>query len=416
MKVISFLGTNDYKLTTFVWNNLEKETRFFPVAVAQFVQPEELFICATPTVQAHKNLEELTRDLEAMGTRYRVVSIPEGHSESDLWKIFNALTAVVSEGEQVVFDFTHSFRSLPFLAFLAVAYLQAAKKVKVDRVLYGAWEARDQTTNRSPVFDLTPFMRLLDWLTATDQFTQTGDARRLAALLNTGGEHAAQASQKLSQVSLAAFLCQPFALMREALTLDETLRRAEPELAQTAPPFGVLREHITSAFAQFGADDKDTRAMLRAQFRLIEWYFENKQLIQAMTLAREWLIDAVTWRLKSSLDFKSRDQIESAIHGLVRVGREETNQAPGKKRVSQVAGLNEYGRRIYDTWEERNELKALWVTLRPIRNALDHAEHQEDAMKIETITRKAEEEVMPRLRVLAKKWGLAEQDSSFGSE
>lgn len=406
MKVISFLGTADYKLTTFVWNGLEKETRFFPVAVAQFVQPDELLICATPTVQAHQNLAELKRDLERMGTRYRVVPIPEGHSESDLWEIFNALTNVVNEGEQVVFDVTHSFRSLPFLAFLAVAYLQVAKKVKVERVLYGAWEAREKTTDRSPVFDLTPFVRLMDWLTATDQFIQTGDARRLAALLNTGGKNAALASQKLSQVSLAAFLCQPFTLMREALTLDETLRQAEPELAQTAPPFGVLREQITKAFTQFGADRQDTSAMLRAQFRLIEWYLQNNQLIQAMTLAREWLIDAVTWRLQLPIDFSSRDQMERAINGIVRVGREEIYRETGEKRIFQVADLNEYGRRIYDTWLERDELKALWDNLSPIRNALDHAEHQKDAMKIEKITRKAKDEVMPRLRALAQKWGL----------
>lgn len=406
MKVISFLGTADYKLTTFRWNGLEKQTRFFPVAVAQFVQPDELLICATPTVQAHQNLAELKRDLERMETRYRVVPIPEGHSESDLWEIFDALTTVVNEGEQVVFDVTHSFRSLPFLAFLAVAYLQVAKKVKVERVLYGAWEARDQATNRSPVFDLTPFVRLFDWLTATDLFTQTGDARRLAALLNTGGKNAALASQKLSQVSLAAFLCQPFTLMREALTLDETLRQAEPELAQTAPPFGVLRKQITKAFTQFGADTQDTSAVLRAQFRLIEWYLQNNQLIQAMTLAREWLIDAVTWRLQLPIDFSSRDQMERAINGIVRVGREETHRETGEKRIFQVADLNEYGRRIYDTWLERDELKALWDNLSPIRNALDHAEHQKDAMKIEKITRKAKDAVMPRLRALAQKWGL----------
>ncbi|MCX7839788.1 MAG: TIGR02221 family CRISPR-associated protein [Anaerolineae bacterium] len=401
MKVISFLGTADYKRTTFVWNEMEKETRLFPVAVAHFIRPDELLICATPTVQSHSNLDELKRALEEMGTRYRIVPIPEGHSEADLWQIFGALTDAVGEGEQVVFDVTHSFRSLPFLAFLAVAYLQVAKKVKVERVLYGAWEARETIANRSPVFDLTPFVRLLNWLTATDQFIQTGDARRLAALLNTGGKNAARASEKLSQVSLAAFLCQPFTLMDEALTLDKTLRSAETELAQTAPPFGVLREQIIHTFAQFGADKSDPRAMLVTQFRLIEWYVKNNQLIQAMTLAREWVISAVTWRLQLPIDLNldARKQIEDAINGIVRIGRED---ATGEFRVTD---LNEHGRRINE-WQERDELKELWTHLSPIRNALDHAEHQKDAMKLKKIVNKAQNKVMPRLCALAEKWGL----------
>lgn len=411
MKVISFLGTADYKSTTFVWNGLGKETRFFPAAVAQFVQPDQLLICATPTVQQHKNLAELTREIEAMGVTCRAVPIPEGHSEADLWNIFDALTNIVQVGESVVFDVTHSFRSLPFLAFLAVAYLQAAKQVKVEKVLYGAWEARDQTTNRSPVFDLTPFVRLLDWLTATDQFTQTGDARRLAGLLSTGGKGAAaQASQKLSQVSLAAFLCQPFTLMREAITLDEILRRAEPELAQTAPPFGVLREQITSAFAAFGADEKDVPAMLRAQFRLIVWYHKNNQLIQAMTLAREWLIDGVTWRLGQPIDLErdARSKMEWAVSGLGRVDRNKlSDPLTNEKRKTRVTDLNEFAQLIYTTWPERDDLIGLWDILSTPRNALDHGEHQQDKMELVKIARSADQAIS-RLRALAEKWGLAE--------
>jgi hypothetical protein len=416
MKAISFLGTTDYKITTFVWNGLEKKTRLFPVAVVHFFQPEELVICATPTVQAHQNLAELKRDLDAMGSKYRVLPIPEGHREADLWEIFNALTNVVNEQEEIVFDVTLSFRSLPFLSFLAIAYLQIARKVKVNQVLYGAWEARDKETDRTPVFDLTPFVQLLDWLTATDQFVQTGDARRLAHLLNTGGKQAARASQKLSDVSLAAFLCQPFTLMDEALTLDNALRDAEAELIQTAPPFGLLREQIANTFAVFGADRQDMPMMLRVQFRLVEWYLKNNQLIQAMTLAREWLIDTVTWRLglPLTMEFTPRDRIERAISGITRVGREERNRETGEKRIFEIADLNEYGRRIYDTWEEREELVLLWNQLSPVRNALDHAEHQKDSMKIEKIIHKVQNEVMPRLRTLAEKWGLTDNTASQG--
>jgi CRISPR-associated DxTHG motif protein len=411
MKVISFLGTAGYKTTTYVWGDREHATQFFPAAVAHMLKPDKLLICATPTVQQHKNLGELTGQLDAARVAWQVVPIPEGHSETDLWAIFDALTAAVDQGETVTFDVTHSFRSLPILAFLAVAYLKVAKQVKVERVLYGAWEARDDATNRSPVFDLTPFVSLLDWLTATDQFVQTGDARRLAGLLDPQGKGkgaAAQASRKLSEVSLAAFLCQPFTLMREARALDQVLQDAEPELAQMARPFGVLREQITGTFGAFSADSRDAPASLRAQFRLIEWYYANNQLIQAMTLAREWLISAVTYRLGQPivLNLSARQVMEWAISGLPRVGREMTDEESGEKHVYTVSELNEYGRRIYDTWSERDDLIVLWNALSPVRNAFDHAEHQAGAMRLDRIVRKANEEVMPRLRALAQQWEL----------
>ena len=418
MKLISFLGIANYQTTTYVWQEQELETRFFPVAAAHFLQPAQMLVCATPTVEKHANLSELTNKLAEANVNYRVVPIPEGHSEADLWRIFDALTGVVEERETVAFDVTHSFRSLPFLSFLAVAYLQVAKKVRVERVLYGAFEAHDNT-NHSPVFDLTPFVTLLDWLTATDQFVKTGDARRLAQMLGADKSKRAamQASEKLSRVSLAAFLCQPFTLMQEAQSLGAVLQQAQPELAEQTLPFDVMREQITNTFGAFGADwSKNQSDGLRAQFRLIEWYYQNNQLIQAMTLAREWLISAVTLRLGLAIDLASnpRRQMERALSGVALVGHDVRDEQTGEKYVFQVSDLNAHGRVIYDTWAERDELIFLWQVA-DVRNALNHAEHKKGAMSLEKIAKKAEL-LKPRLQTLAIAWGFADGDSSLRSE
>lgn len=407
MKVISFLGLGRYETTTYVWQDQEYATRFFPTAVVRFLRPESVFICATPEVQDHQHLRDLRRELEIAGTPIEVLPLPRGHSEAELWTIFEALTAAVHEGETVVFDITHSFRSLPILAFLAVAYLKVAKEVRVERVLYGAYEARDQVTNRTPVFDLTPFLGLLDWLTATDQFVQTGDARRLATLLNPNGVgEAARAASALSRVSLAALLCQPRTLMREARTLDAFLRKAETELRQIARPFSVLRERISTTFGKFATDARHTEDALRAQFHLVQWYAANRQLIQAMTLAREWLIDAVTWRLGEPVVYQdeARRMMEWAVSGVAKVGkRDKTLQ-----RVFEVTDLNEWGLVIHSQWEERDELTRLWNVLRKVRNSLSHAEHQQDRMRLHRLKAKTNETIMPALLALAQRWKLAE--------
>lgn len=408
MKAISFLGPKPYKLTTYVYGDREKTTRLFAEALPTFFPDlERVLVFVTPTVEKSENLQVLR---EQLGDKLQPVPIPEGHSEQDLWVIFDALTNAVEEGERVVFDITNSFRSLPFLVFLAAAYLRSARNVDVVGVVYGAFEAGGEN-QRSPVFDLTPFVSLLDWLTATDQFIQTGDARRLAGLLNPTGAKkgaAADASNALSTVSLAAFLCQPFRLMSEAQQIDQRLRKAERALPNVPPPYAMLRDQIVGTFGAFGADfdSSHPEAALRSQLRMIEWYYANNQLIQAMTLAREWLINAVTYRLGLRVDLSpsARKTMEWAISGLSRVGVERTDPETGEKLVSNVADLNQYGREIYQQWTEREDLMATWDELSAVRNALAHVEHQKGPMKLEKIIKKAENEVMPRLMKLAQIW------------
>lgn len=407
MKIICFLGTTDYKQTTFVWNGQECITRFFPVAMAQFMHPEQILVCTTPTVRHSTNLAEMGAILEEGGVPWKVVDIPEGQSEADLWVIFDALTGVVESGETVTFDVTHSFRSLPFLAFLAVAYLRIARNVHVERVLYGAWEARDQAENRTPVFDLTPFVGLLDWMTATDQFVQTGSAKQLAELLHPQGKKggaAARASRTLSSVSMAAFLCQPFELMRSARELESALQNAESELEISAQPFGILREQIVSKFGRFNADyQTDPRAALCQEFQLLEWYFENGQLMQAITLAREWLIDAVAFRLDGQLDFspEARKIKERAISGLSQIGRRDKVTS----EIFSSENLGGNGKIIWD-WPEHELIERTWSAIQYPRNTLDHAGHQPSPILTETVQRNVKNKILPGLRELARQWDL----------
>jgi hypothetical protein len=408
MKAISFLGPTTYKLTTYVYGERERTTRLFAEALPTFFPDlERVLVFVTPLVEKHENLRTLR---EQLGDKLQPVPIPDGHSEQDLWEIFDALTRSVDEGEKVVFDITNSFRSLPFLVFLAAAYLRSARNVDVVGVVYGAFEAGGEN-KRSPVFDLTPFVSLLDWLTATNQFTKTGDARQLARLLNPSEASkgpAADAANALSTVSLAAFLCQPFRLMAEAQQIDQRLRRAERDLPNIPPPYATLRDQIVDTFGAFGAhfDSDQPEAALRSQLQMIEWYYANNQLIQAMTLAREWLISAVTHRLGLSVNLSpsARRTMEHAVSGLARVDTTRPDQETGERLTFTVADLNEYGRRIYQEWPERDDLKATWEQLSAVRNALAHTEHQLGPMKLEKISSKASQEVMPGLRKLAALW------------
>jgi CRISPR-associated DxTHG motif protein len=317
MKAISFLGIREYKHTCYTWQGNEFSTHLFPEAFVHFVQPDKLYICLTPTAKdgnKSTNWQELRQRFDDQGVNYEVLTIPEGHSEEELWQIFQKLTDAVEENEELYFDITHSFRSLPFLSFLAIAYLKAAKNVQVKGVLYGAHEARDDN-NQSPVFDLTAFVQLLDWLTAVNQFTATGNAEYLAKQLQTHhSDDLSQLAENVSQISLGLELLRPHHVAQAAYMLPTLLKGVKDQLP---PPFLLVAQPLNSAYAQFGiSQNPSPQEHLRVQLRMINWYFEKRRYVQALSMAREWVVSFLCFEFGLDIWEKTyREEMELLLSG-----------------------------------------------------------------------------------------------------
>lgn len=405
-KVITFLGINPRE-AVYEWKNRKYPARVTAQAIREFAQFDQMLVFVTE--DAKKQTFPLLADLG--DDRIRPVEIVDGKDTESMWKIFQTVVDNVQEGETVVFDITHGFRSLPFLAFLFIAYLKSAKNVTIEAVYYGAWEM--QQDGITPILDLTEFISMFDWLTATEQFVQTGNARGLSELLNPKNDVKGllfDAAATLDTISQAARLCQPFTLMQEVGRLGTALDQAQQELQIAAPPFGVLKNQIVAAFGQFQNDGSDVAEMLKTEFRLVEWYYQKGQIIQAVTLAREWLIDAVTYRLGQPLDYliDNRIPFEKAISGISLIGKPNPED---RERTFTENDLNRWGLELLN-WQERDHLAQLWIDLKNVRNPLDHAEHQRKKEKEKTLDalkklqNKIDEKVMPSLRDLAKTWNL----------
>ncbi len=408
-KIITFLGTKPLD-TIYEWKGKNYPGKVFAVALREFVEFDQMLVLTT--LEAEKTtwpvLAELSDD------RIIKVSIPDGINTDGMWGIFQAVIEKVNEGETVIFDITHGFRSLPFLAFLFAAYLKTAKRVEIEAIYYGAYDMAIQNDGKAPVIDLSQFVTMLAWISATDQFVQTGSANQLSKLLNQSGLTQGvlfDASNTLQSISQAALLCQPFTLMQEVSKLEPALLRAESELKLNARPFSVLREQIVDAYSQFQDDGKNISKQLQTEFRLIEWYYSKGQLIQAVTLAREWLIDAITYRLGEPLDFllDKRRPFEDAISGVALIGKSHPQE---RDRSFTENDLNPFGVQILK-WDNVEMLKQLWTDLKNVRNPLDHAEHQRkkeqqkslDAFK--KLQDKMNEKVMPVIRQIAREWNLS---------
>jgi CRISPR-associated DxTHG motif protein len=394
MKAISFLGaTQAYDTTYYLPDSRTHTAPFFPAALVRFYPVDTLLVFVTAGARSthYDHLHALAEDFVPS---ILPVDIPDGRDEAELWQIFAAVADAVAPQDRVIFDITHGFRSLPFLSFLAAAYLRAVKRVTLEAVLYGALEAGDRsvTPARAPVFDLSRFVTLLDWLTAADRFVRFGDARDLAGMLRdpgatpvhlaaAAGDRQAQqmagalkgAATAMERVALPLRLTRPLETMEAAATFDQALAAAQSTFSQWAPPLALVADEVRAAYAPFGlAEPLSAESLyqsLAVQRKLIEWYLEKEQILQAATLGQEWLISWVMgWLGELPLDNQmKRQQISSMLGAEAKRLREE--RARCKSSGDALSFIVER----LDSVPEPTRTLDLFTQLGQVRNDLNHA-------------------------------------------
>ena len=342
MKAITFLGAENARKTTYIMpepDGREHEADYFGVALARFYQDQDLdYMKVFVTEKAREmHWEDFKRQAEDYVDNLEAVEIPDGADEDELWSLFETVVDAVDEREEVIFDITHGFRSLPFLSLLAVAYLRQVKKIDLRAVLYGNFAASDKsvTPPRAPVIDLTGFVSLFDWMTAADRFIRFGDATDLAERLRKArppqqnkrpdpaereqSRGLSLAAKSLENVSLALRLIRPGEAMQASAELPSRLLDASRSIPANARPLDPLVHSIADAYAPLemprDQQEKDVVGQLECERRMINWLLERKQYVQAATIAREWIISWVMVQLEMDdiLDKDKRDEVEKAI-------------------------------------------------------------------------------------------------------
>ena len=204
---LSFLGTNDYVECSYSFKRqTARNVRFVQEALVglfcQDFEPEDR-ICILLTDKARKkNWEnstgrngEFTKGLaeRIVQTKASVqcVSIPEGHSEKEIWEIFNTLYNNLNSEDRVILDITHGFRFLPMLTMILLNYARFLKKITIEAIYYGAFEVlgpaykvKDMPVSErlAPIFDLTSFDALQLWSHGAENFVSFGNPDKISSL------------------------------------------------------------------------------------------------------------------------------------------------------------------------------------------------------------------------------------------
>ncbi|MCS6775372.1 MAG: TIGR02221 family CRISPR-associated protein [Chloroherpetonaceae bacterium] len=387
-KMLSFLGTGSYRATHYRHPDGEEvyETPFVQEALVEFYRPERLYVLLTPGAERNipkdadrSNWEALRERLEGRVELVPVRGVPEGASEAELWQMFDLVTGCFEPGDRVIFDLTHGFRSLPVIALIAVAFLRVACDVRVEGLVYGAFEARDPETGVAPLYDLLPIVTLLDWTTATDQFLKTGDAGDLSVLLREvqgrwyrerSGvarselpQHLNRLSDALEGVSAARALVRPLEATRALGALRGVLAEAAQEFDRWAPPFRLLLERVRQDCAAVALlEGAEPAEQVRAHRELIRWYLERRHYLHAALLAREWVVSVIALHAGGDwTDHAVREEVERALNAQARWEQgKEFQEAALRERVAALPEV------------QRETALRLWNRVGQLRNDLAH--------------------------------------------
>lgn len=418
LKAISFLGFNKrgYQETIYL-NPLNKQlktgeyrTKFIQEALAEFYQPDTLYVLLTKTAETgivdnhtESNWQTLQNKLTDKVNLQPIKNVPEGHSTNDIWTLFNMLTDCLQEGDRVLFDITNGFRSLPVLALIAVSYLRVVRQVEIEGLVYGAFDAKTQD-NKTPIYDLMPIVKLLNWTTATDQFIQTGNAQALANLLDTKEVTGQKLAQSIKGIAQGLQLLRPMDVMQEAAVLPERITAAESTISQTVPPFATLLRRIEEDYGTFGLSNptdyhKYPQTSLLQQLKMVEWYAQKGQTVQALSIAREWLPSLLCYHFRlDPLDKISRDEMELLLNGG-KIKDKDGNTIRESKYLDEWSNIPK---------KKKKPLNKLWggdFNLANLRNDVLHAGFRKNPKNSEYILEQTTK-IIKELKEVAKQWDL----------
>jgi len=417
---ISILGTSNYEACTYKLNGLvgTRDTRFVQEVTAAFScknwsGEDRILIFTTPEAESKNWLDDGHTDKETRkpiiqeGLRSRLaslklqpdiknISIPEGKNEDEIWEIFWILFNEINHDDEIVFDITHSFRSLPMLVLVVLNYAKVLKKVSLKGIYYGAFEAarplaavvdKNRGKRIVPIFDLGGFDVLLDWTVAIGVFMRSGDATLAAdlaarqtseVLKKTKGADAEAKNLKLISHLLADFTkdvstCRGLRLSDDIKKLKDSL--AQFKGANMSSPFNPLLDQLSDRLKVFDGDP------IKDGIRIAEWCAEHNLIQQGYTILRECLINYVCkgYRIDFS-NFEERVRIEENIGKDLSMWHE--CQQPKRK-----GGSGKIGTPLLCIFQGKLDLLKVFDQLFGLRNDINHAGMRRNPGSAKTLTK-----------------------------
>jgi len=398
---ISFLGTGmgdpdspepgyNQVVYQFEDGSPSQQTRFAQRAIIEKHDAESFDrICLLMTEQSKKRHHQLLLDeFNAIGCQldtqlYEDDSITTNQSAEQQWEWFDALQRLINDGDQVVFDFTHGFRSVPIIFSTAISFLQKVKRFELLHAYYGY--VYPKTTN-GEIIDMAKFYRINEWADGVARLVDTADASKLATLADEGQ---ADGFAALNDKALTDALRDLTDLIRNidiksiAAQADKALSLIQQKKQQCSGADEQLLNMVIDKFKDLALTidaDYDTH-YFELQLILVEMLLKHELYMQAFTVMRELLgslvyIEAADYLQKPENRNRPKARYELSELFLSAV-RSKPNKPPRIPKHEQ-AKFDSYVKPFYEKLTKLDyplvaELKRLEKALGEVRNGFNHA-------------------------------------------
>lgn len=350
---ISFLGTSNYSKCKYNINgNISEPVRFVQEALVKhyctdWTAQDRVFIFCTSQAK-EKNWDAagdkgLRCRLAALNLPVPVeeVDIKAGFSENEIWEIFSTVYKKLKPGDEIYFDVTHAFRSIPIFSIVLFNYSKFMKGTRLVTIHYGAFEASKEEASKeeaskvkvAPVIDLTNIARLQEYNQIASSLKDFGKVKKLIDVI--GNEQDMEADGAVSQLGRSiSELEECIALVEldniRKGTFIKNFRRNLVNVQNIPPPIKKILDEINKETGDF-VKTKDYKNIEAA----INWTIKHDMLMQTYPLAEEYII------------LRVKEELEKVLK------HPKTNDYWFKKYVAALLGMSDNTFNDKTKWDEK---------------------------------------------------------------
>lgn len=364
---ISFLGTSSYLNCNYCLSDNEKieNVEFVQEALIKIFfknvnENNHIYIFTTKKAKDNNYenklkiiLENLKKENEYKNINFSNIMIPEGKSEKQIMEIFENVYNSFEENDEIIYDITHSFRSLPMLGITVLFYAKFLKNIKIDGIYYGAFEVLGNPKDvpkipiekrNAPIFNLTSFANIIDWSFGVSFFIKYGNSDYISEIINdfkktlntkniisNKNERRElnaifnEIKNKVNEFSQNILACRGEKINKEFdyEYFNELLKKIEKLSNNFIKPMVPLIGKMNNKIIEYKKND------ILNGFRAVEWCVEHGLIQQGITLLQENIITYFIekYNLINKLDIKNdqeltelRLNVSSIIHFIVKNG------------------------------------------------------------------------------------------------
>ena len=291
--------SRSYSKANYLYHDKLKRNAFLPSELLiQIIQPDRLYFVGTD-----KSAWDLADERIGVG-KYQRVEVPYGIREEDWWQMLRNLTDIsIKEGDEIYLDITLGFRSLPLFSMLALIYFEKIHNAKTMGVFYGMWEYpqskifEGEEIKTTPVVDLSPVLKIKDWIEGYSLFRNFGDASMISGLVMKKPE-AEDFSEKLSHISNAMGLNYIKDICRLSEELKQLKNSVKQAIDKNYPPASLITDELFDVLGEFSGKEGETYSQIH--FRISQWYREHRRYTQCIILLAEIMLTFLVENIDSN--------------------------------------------------------------------------------------------------------------------